>query len=127
MLQPVILSNLAPDGKTILEALLAQAETDLSYVIVLLTPDDEGHPVGKPNQFRTRARQNVVLEMGMFLGKLGREKVAILHKGDIELPSDINGLIYIPFTTSINEVVRKLFVALHKAGLPVDVEGLSAE
>lgn len=126
-LEPVILSNLAPNGKTIIEALLAQAETDLSYVIVLLTPDDQGHPANKPEQTRSRARQNVVLEMGMFLGKLGRERVAILHKGNIELPSDIHGIIYIPFTTSISEVKSKLFVALHTAGLPVDVAGLSAE
>lgn len=124
-LQPVILSNRAPDGKTIIEALVANSE--VSYAVVLLTPDDEGHPVGKPDNRRFRARQNVVLELGMFLMKLGRERVAILHKGDLERPSDIDGLIYIPFTQGVSEAKNKLAAALQKAGFYIDIEALSAE
>jgi len=124
-IKPVILSNMAPDGKTIIEALIAN--TDVPYAVVLLTPDDEGHIAGKDAERKFRARQNVVLEMGMFLAKLGREKVAILHKGDLELPSDINGLIYIPFKNSVQEAKNKLAASLQKAGFYIDIEHLSAE
>ena len=51
---------------------------------MLLTPDDEGHRMGHPGEKKPRARQNVVLELGMFLSTLGRKHVAILHKGDVE-------------------------------------------
>lgn len=124
-IQPVILSNLAPDGKTIIEALMANAE--VSYAVVLLTPDDEGHPSGKPDLKKFRARQNVVLELGMFLMKLGRERVAILYKGTLEKPSDIDGLIYIPYTNAVSEAKNKLAAALQKAGFFIDIEALSAE
>lgn len=123
-IKPIILSNLAPDGKTIIEALIAKK--DVPYAIVLLTPDDEGYSVSSPDKKRLRARQNVILELGMFLMKLGRDKVAILHKGDIELPSDINGLIYISFKNSISETKNKLAAALQKAGFHISIEALSA-
>ena len=124
-IKPVILGNMTPDGKTIIEALIAS--TDVPYAVVLLTPDDEGHRVGAANELKPRARQNVVLEMGMFLSKLGRERVAILHKGNLELPSDINGLIYIPFNNSIQEAKNKLAASLQKAGFFIDIEHLQAE
>ena len=124
-IKPVILGNMTPDGKTIIEALIAS--TDVPYAVVLLTPDDEGHRVGAPDEIKPRARQNVVLEMGMFLSKLGRERVAIKHKGNLELPSDINGLIYIPFNNSIQEAKNKLAASLQKAGFYIDIEHLQAE
>ena len=124
-IKPVILGNMTPDGKTIIEALIAN--TDVPYAVVLLTPDDEGHKAGADDKKTFRARQNVVLEMGMFLSKLGREKVAILHKGNLELPSDIHGLIYIPFEKSIQEGKNKLAASLQKAGFYIDIEHLQAE
>ncbi|NNC01875.1 DNA-binding protein [Corallococcus exiguus] len=123
-LEPFVLSDKAPDGKTIIEALLANS--DVPYAIVLLTPDDEGHRAGVATEKRFRARQNVVLELGMFLMKLGRERVAILHKGNVELPSDINGLIYMPFNNSVDEVKNKIFGALHKAGFALKIDALAA-
>lgn len=124
-IKPVILGNMTPDGKTIIEALIAN--TDVPYAVVLLTPDDEGHRKDAPEEKKPRTRQNVVLEMGMFLSKLGRERVAILHKGNLELPSDINGLIYIPFNNSIQEAKNKLAASLQKAGFYIDIEHLQAE
>lgn len=124
-IKPVILSNMAPEGKTIIEALIANA--NVKYAVILLTPDDEGHRANHPDEKKARARQNVVLELGMFLTALGRERVAILHKGNLELPSDINGLIYIPFQTSVQEVKNKLAASLQKAGFYIDINSLSAE
>ena len=124
-IKPVILGNMTPDGKTIIEALIAN--TDVPYAVVLLTPDDEGYRMNSPEEKKPRARQNVVLEMGMFLSKLGRERVAILHKGNLELPSDINGLIYISFNNSIQEAKNNLAASLQKAGFYIDIEHLQAE
>jgi predicted nucleotide-binding protein len=124
-IKPTILSNLAPDGKTIIEALMANSE--VHFAIVLLTPDDEGYRAEHPEEKRFRARQNVVLELGMFLMKLGRERVAILHKGDLELPSDIHGLIYIPFSSRVQEAKNKLAASMQKVGIYIDIDSLTAE
>ena len=97
-LEPLILDQLPSAGQTIIEKLEAYSE-DVEFAVVLATPDDEGHRTGHPDEKSLRARQNVVLELGMLLGKLGRAKVAILLKQQekMERPSDIQGLIYIPF------------------------------
>ena len=55
-----------------------------------------------------RARQNVILEFGYFIGLLGRDKVCCLYKGDVELPSDMQGIVYIPFNKSVSEVRDKI-------------------
>ena len=76
---------------------------EVDFAIVLATPDDEGYRMGHPDEKAYRARQNVVLEMGMLLAKLGRENVAILLKTqeEMERPSDITDLIYVPFRDNI--------------------------
>jgi len=88
----------------------------VAYACVLLTPDDEGHLVGHAEEKKYRARQNVVLELGMVLARLGRARVAILHKQSVELPSDIAGLIYIAFQERVEEVKANLFKELQSAG-----------
>ena len=94
-LEPIILDQQASGGQTIIEK-LEEYSQEVGYAIVLATPDDEGKSKSE-DSYKSRVRQNVVLELGMFLAKLGREKVAILLKEDIEFekPSDIHGLIYI--------------------------------
>lgn len=75
----------------------------VGFAVVLATPDDEGYRKDRPDEKTNRARQNVVLELGMLLTKLGREKVAILLKDQetMERPSDIQGLIYIAFKENL--------------------------
>ena len=68
-----------------------------------------------PSFVRMRARQNVVLEFGYFMGLLGRDKVCCLYKGDIELPSDMHGIVYVPFKESVNEVSDKIIKELKAA------------
>jgi predicted nucleotide-binding protein len=121
-LEPVILQNLPIAGDTIIEKL--EANIDVRYACVLLTPDDEGHPAGEPKEKKLRARQNVILELGMFLVRLGRKRVAILHKGSLELPSDISGLIYIRFNKRVDEVKEKLGAELQEAGFPINIKDL---
>ena len=96
-LDPVILHEQPNKGRTIIEKFEEEA-ADVGFAVVLLSPDDEGRKSGD-EAFYPRARQNVVLELGFFYGRLGRGRVVALHndiKG-FELPSDISGVIYIPY------------------------------
>jgi predicted nucleotide-binding protein len=124
---PIILGNLPAAGDTIIEKLerYIGEHGDVGFACVLLTPDDEGHEVGKPEEKKYRARQNVILELGMVLAKVGRRRVAILHKSSVELPSDMNGLIYIPFQERIEEVRNQLFKELRGAGYNPHADGLN--
>jgi predicted nucleotide-binding protein len=126
-LDPIVLGNLAAAGDTVIEKLerYLGEHGNVGFGCVLLTPDDEGYKAGMPEEKRYRARQNVVLELGMVLAKLGRRHVAILHKQSIELPSDIAGLLYIPFTERVEEVKNRLFTELREAGYDPDVSALN--
>ncbi len=122
-LEPIVLQNLPAAGDTIIEKL--ESLTAADFACVLLTPDDEGHRHGQPNEKRARARQNVVLELGMVLAKLGRKRVAILVKDEnLEKPSDIEGLIYLPFRERVEETKNHLAANLQKAAFPIQVADL---
>lgn len=70
---------------------------------------------------RPRARQNVILEMGILIGSIGRNKVAILRQGEIENPSDVSGILYESFTNSIiKEIGSRLIKHMQSAGIPID-------
>lgn len=124
-LEPVILANLVAEGQTIIE-MLEKHRSSVKYACVLLTPDDEGNKCDCPKEKKFRARQNVVLELGMFLSSLGRKRVAILHKGEVELPSDIHGLVYIPFQKRVSEVKQRLAAELQEAGFQINIKDLLA-
>ena len=123
-LDPIILDQPASAGQTIIEK-LEEYGSDVGYAIVLATPDDEGKAKTETD-YRSRVRQNVVLELGMFLAKLGRDKVAILLKEttDFEKPSDIQGLVYIPFQSKVDEVALSLIRELSKQGYNIDASKL---
>lgn len=89
-------------GKTIMEKFEHYAQR-AHIVFVLLTPDDIAAVSGSGNTEKRRARQNVIFEMGYFMGLLRRlsGKVILLHEGDTELPSDIGGMIYIDISAGI--------------------------
>lgn len=71
-LEPIILHEQAEQGRTIIEK-FEKNSSDVNFAIILLTADDEGKAM-RETDFKSRARQNVVFEMGYFIGKLGREK-----------------------------------------------------
>ena len=122
-LTPIVLQNIPSGGDTIIEKL--EALTNADFACVLVTPDDEGRKQSETEVLRPRARQNVVLELGMVLSRLGRSRVAVLVKGsDIERPSDIDGLIYIPFSEHINEAKEQLAANLQNAGFAIQIEDL---
>ncbi|WP_428331879.1 TIR domain-containing protein [Novosphingobium sp.] len=91
-LEAVILHEQANQGRTIIEKFLACAD-EVGFAVVLFTPDDLGGASTAPVQV-ARARQNVVFELGYFVAKLGRGNVCLMRKGDVEIPSDLFGVIY---------------------------------
>ena len=92
-LEAIILHEQASSGNTIIEKI--EANSNVGFAIVLYTPCDEGGPKGEKDQLKPRARQNVIFEHGYLIGKIGRENVCALVKGDIETPTDISGVVYI--------------------------------
>jgi predicted nucleotide-binding protein len=94
--KPIILHETANEGRTVIEKV--ETHRDVGFAVVLLTPDDEGcRKGGTPGP---RARQNVVLELGYFIGRLGRNRVCALKRGELEIPSDFGGVVYEPFDAS---------------------------
>ena len=92
-LTPVILHEQPNQGRTIIEKFERNAQ--VGFAVALLTPDDVGALKNEEKKLKPRARQNVVFELGYFLGRLGRERVCALTKGNVELPSDYDGVAYI--------------------------------
>lgn len=93
-LEAIILHEKANNGKTIIEKI--EENTDVGCGIVLYSPCDEGKAKNS-TELKSRARQNVVFEHGFLIGKLGRENVMALNKENVEVPSDISGIVYIKF------------------------------
>jgi len=89
-LEPIILHEQANQGRTVIEKVVANS--DVGFAVVLLTPDDEGCVKGGKTE--PRARQNVLLELGYFIGRLGRVKVCALKRGTLEIPSDFAGVVW---------------------------------
>jgi predicted nucleotide-binding protein len=114
-LKPIILHEQANGGKTLIEKFEKNVE-NIGYAFILLTPDDFCNEDKK-----YRARQNVILELGYFIGKLGRDRVCYIYKEGVELPSDIHGVVYSSFTKEVREchvdIIRELKHAGYKLTL----------
>jgi predicted nucleotide-binding protein len=94
-LKSVILKEEINRGSpTLIEKLEREAKRS-GYAIVIFTPDDLGRSVKEKDE-KPRTRQNVILELGFFIAKLGRDKVTILHDPTVEVPSDFGGVTYYP-------------------------------
>ena len=109
--EPIVLHEQPSMGRTIIEKFEAHAAL-ASIVFVLLTSDDSAAASGHGDDQKRRARQNVIFEMGYFLGMLGREsrRVLLLHEGPLEIPSDISGLVYIDVSRGVEaagETIRR--------------------
>lgn len=108
--EPVVLREQPSLGKTLIEK-FEEFSRKIDCVFVLLTPDDKVIAIGT-NEEKRRSRQNVIFELGFFYASLERMsgRVIILHKGEVELPSDISGIVWIDITHGINtagEAIRK--------------------
>lgn len=125
-LEPLILDQLPSEGQTIIEK-LEKYTAEVKFAVVLATPDDEGYRAGHEDEKAFRARQNVVMELGMMLTLLGRKNVAILMKqqDNMERPSDIQGLLYIPFKDNLQKDAGPLLAKEMAAqGYPISLANL---
>lgn len=124
-LEPLILDQLPSGGQTIIEK-LEEFTPQVRFGIVLATPDDVGYAKGQEDKIKCRVRQNVILEMGMLLASLGRSRIAILlnTSEELESPSDIDGLIYIPFKDNIEETKLSLAKEMQKHKYKLDISKL---
>lgn len=113
---PIILHEQANRGRTIIEKV--EANSDVGFAIVLLTPDDEGRARGT-DDLKPRARQNVLLELGYFIARLGRENVCTFKRGDVEIPSDFAGVVWSSMETS-GAWKHELAKELQAAGYQID-------
>lgn len=112
---PIILHEQASAGDTIIEKF--ERNADVSYAVVLLSPDDVGAAKDRHDSLQPRARQNVVLELGYFIGKLGRTHVFPLVRKSVEVPSDFSGVVYVPFE---GDWKMKLIQELKHLGFEID-------
>lgn len=144
-LNPIVLHEKTSEGSATLAEKLEEHSKDVEYAFIILTPDDVGGHredmrkilgAKKPflqkdlglienradqilDRFEPRARQNVIFEMGYFWGLLQRKRVCCLLKGDVEKPSDINGVVYVGFKNSVKEAEDKILTKLRKAGYEI--------
>lgn len=116
-LDPVVLHEQPDQGKTIIEKFETHSE-DVACAVVILTADDIASSKATPEQKELQARQNVILELGFFVGKLGRGRTFVLVEREVALPSDIHGVVYIPLDNG--EWRLRLVKELKAAGLSVD-------
>ncbi len=128
-LDPYVLANTGGGGLTIIEALeshIGSHTEGAQFGIVLMTPDDLGYSKRDgDSKIEPRARQNVVLEMGMLISSLGRPNVAILKKGHLEVPSDADGILYIGFNDHVKETVPRLAERLNHAGFKIEGQAIA--
>jgi len=114
-LDPIVLSERASRGMTLVEKV--EANADVGFAFVLLTPDDYGGTdIGR---LQRRARQNVIWEWGYLVGRLGRDHVCCLYKEGVEIPSDLHGIARIVVRTNLNENLEEIRRELKEAGFEI--------
>lgn len=116
-LKAVVLRDEPNGGATVIEKF--EKNADVGFAVVIMTADDVGSSKASPEELRNRARQNVILELGYFAGHLGRERVCALLEDEMDVPSDILGVVY----TKLDEAGAwkyKLADELRHAGYSVD-------
>ncbi|WP_139921103.1 TIR domain-containing protein [Hymenobacter sp. DG01] len=110
----IVLHEQADKGRTIIDKLVEETEV-AGYAIALLTPDD------LTTTGNNRARQNVIMEIGYFLGKLGKSRLRMIVKGDVEIPSDLQGILYEKYDSAGAWKV-KLMKEMQAVGIYVDIQ-----
>ena len=124
-LEPVVLHKEPDEGATVIEKF--EKHSDVGYAFILLTPDELAYTVDQEDKEdkqkikEKRARPNVIFEFGYFVGKLGRNRVCCLHKGDVTIPSDLNGLVYKKVDGPLENQGFSLIKELNTAGYKIKI------
>lgn len=113
-IKAIILHEQADEGATIIEKF--EKHSDVSAAIALFTADD----IGCTKENKPKARQNVVFETGFFMGKRGRKRVILIAEKGVELPSDLQGVVYTDSETWQFKVLKEL----KTMGFVIDYEKL---
>lgn len=124
-LSPIILDEQPQAGRTIIEKVEEYAD-GVGFAIVLLTPDDVGAKADGAENLNLRARQNVIFELGFFVGRLGRGKVCSLYKPGVEIPSDYDGVGYVEMD-GYGGWRLKVAGELQRAGFAVNLNNLISD
>ena len=120
-LRALVLHEQPNRGRTIIEKF--EDYSNVGFAVVLITPDDIGvakDMADKPDKWKPRARQDVVFELGFFSAKLGRSRVCVLYKENVEIPSDYQGVAYVPLDSG-GAWRLKLAKEIKSAGLGIDL------
>jgi predicted nucleotide-binding protein len=120
-LSVTILHEQVDKGRTIIEKF--EDNASVGYAVVLLTGDDVGASRLPQGELAARARQNVILELGYFLGSLGRTHVCALREEGVEVPSDLSGVLYVPLDAAGAWKLR-LAAEIKSAGIDVDLNSV---
>ena len=118
-LEPIILHEQADRGRTIIEKFVQLS--DVGFAVVLLTADDVGaRSNASPDEFQPRARQNVILELGYFIGRLKPDQIVAIYQHGVEIPSDYLGKLFVPFD---DEGAWKFHLAreIRASGIQIDM------
>ncbi|MBR6421491.1 nucleotide-binding protein [bacterium] len=116
-IKPIILHEQPNQGATIIEKF--EKNSDVGAAICLFIADDTGKAKTE-QQENTRARQNVVFEAGFFMGRLGRDHVIIIAERGVELPSDMQGIVY----TDSKSMELEVLTELDSMGYTIDLNKL---
>ena len=122
-LEPIVLHKKPDEGQTIIEKF--EKHSDVGYAFILLTPDEIAYTMDQDSaedsrrKKEKRARPNVIFEFGYFVGRLGRNRVCCLHKGDVSLPSDLSGLLYKKIDKSVESEGLSILKELKAAGYQI--------
>ncbi len=110
--KPIVLSKMPNAHRSLFDKFFSLSE-DTQFAIVLISADDYGLLADEFNDpqigdraLQYRARQNVILELGFFYGKLTFERVFVLYKQPsvrfpkFERPSDLEGVLWDEYDSS---------------------------
>ena len=117
-LKPTILHEKPNAGRTVIEKL--EGHSDVGFAVILLSADDVGALKEDKENLKSRARQNVILELGYFFGRVGRSKVCVLYEEGVEIPADIHGLLYI-LADEHGAWKLRLAQEIRQAGIGIDL------
>lgn len=112
-LKVVVLQEESSQTQTIISKFEKYAN-ECGFAFALLTPDDF---IKKEGKEYLQARPNVLFELGWFYGRFGPDRICILKKSDTQIPSDLQGILYIEFQENIGEKFRKIRNELQRVGL----------
>lgn len=123
-LETFILSNVGINSDTIYKQIL-EAIKNTDYVIAILTHDDIGYSISSgESESLPRARQNVILELGIALGCLEREKIMVVAKSGVELPSDLGGVVRFQYSNKVSEVYLGIAEVFQRFGHNIDLNSI---